>query len=1215
MLSVWDPNKDPGGIVGTDPVAAGLPGKSVEKSVTIEQHAPDGEVLQTETLETSNVADSLAWWSFDSSNHYAVRTYLPKGHYYTIYPSASDAQSGQYTIAVGDPQEFTQAWVEDIEDEAGNLIDRAERIETLLNESTSGPDLWEERGVTDQNGAVSFGGFPDDVEVADVRAFKGPGIEELVEANQTSGIDLNETSVANLTLQDIRELTDEGIYEGDIFLAEPERIDSFPATIEGQRRGAIPYEGIRDGNETIDRIRDILNETRDDIDEYLNNLDELIALRDRLINMTKDLPGFQKHFAEEYPEYATNSSEFDFPEPETVPEATAQVDALRDAIQTFDGVDGGDIDEEIGDIQDSFTKVINVPDRVRSLDFIDSVEISYADSPTQTIDNEFLSIERRALSPKTETDSGDGSPTTVLVIEDYEPASLDIEDISVSFTNPFDDINSTIGTITSTLTTDIDVPSEVQQISDVQNVTIAYNTTKTESVPRENQTLFTDNDTLRIDSHPVDSGLTVENVLVEFADFSQEVNNVTFIGDDPGSDQAFLNTTVEVEEPPSEVNIVTKKNLSSGQYVLLEFEEPPENVYGNDNFIKYDHIYARHITVTDEDSNSNAELNIQYPIPANRDPGNITGLEFRQLTPVNSGDAEEVDDGDLVDNGTSNRYLNTTLALTNDYASISDVTPVRIHYDVSETEQIPERYLSLNATSNDLTIDMYEVGSKGIQYIEVTGNNSNTEIINDTQDVTELNESLQGRIKLDASPASVQDVEAVAYWQNGDVEEIPNAYLELEPAIGTLEVGSGDPGSYLLVDGYPTLGRELDRIDVSVGETNASVTPIEGGQFLNAEVSFEDGLFSFNDISEEDVTILAEWQDGETTRIPQQYWEVDGELTGVGKILINDYPIPEDKVAGNVEVIARAGEEIYRVSDRVESPTYGGESADVEYVAINNLEPATGKVVSLQTGLKDDLQSVNLTDATVVSPTGNNMDVTINNDGSVTFPTGDGPGTYRVDLVFADTSEAGDIEFQRSVPVEATNEPQNHPPAVHEMSGGDQSFAFVGALEAGSIKKDPVDETTIMTAVIERGADPPSAVHFHPSSEGVGSGESYTLQVRQGEDEQTVRSHVSTVVHVPLGDDSLVYREGNKPLTIDGTSYGELTKDDGVIRTYTTDEGEVSVRVIQDPGIIDRALFAGRTVFYDFSLPLGVLRFGVLTLLSLLLLTRRRVGEVVRTWI
>jgi hypothetical protein len=313
-------------------------------------------------------------------------------------------------------------------------------------------------------------------------------------------------------------------------------------------------------------------------------------------------------------------------------------------------------------------------------------------------------------------------------------------------------------------------------------------------------------------------------------------------------------------------------------------------------------------------------------------------------------------------------------------------------------------------------------------------------------------------------------------------------------------------------------------------------------------------------------------------------------------------------------VIARAGDEIYRVSDRVESPTYGGESADVEYVSVSNLEPATGEVVRVRTGLKDEVENVELTNATIVSPRGNTMDATINDDSTVSFPVGDGPGTYRVDLIFKDTSEAGDIEFERSVPIEATNERRNHPPVVHEMSGGDQSFAFVGALEAGDVERDPVDETTTMTAIIERGADPPSVVHYHPSSDGVGSGETYALEVRQGEDRQTVRSHVSAVVHVPLGDNALVYRQGNKPLTTGGTSFGELDKDNGEIRTYTNDQGEVEVRVIQDPGVLDRAVFSARTIIYDLSLPVGLLRFGLLTLLSSLLLSRRRVGEVVQSW-
>ena len=54
--------------------------------------------------------------------------------------------------------------------------------------------------------------------------------------------------------------------------------------------------------------------------------------------------------------------------------------------------------------------------------------------------------------------------------------------------------------------------------------------------------------------------------------------------------------------------------------------------------------------------------------------------------------------------------------------------------------------------------------------------------------------------------------------------------------------------------------------------------------------------------------------------------------------------------------------------------------------------------------------------------------------------------------------------------------------------------------------------------------------------------------------------------------------------------------------------------MIQDPGVLDRAVFSARTIIYDLSLPVGLLRFGLLTLLSTLLLSRRRVGEVVQSW-
>jgi hypothetical protein len=428
----------------------------------------------------------------------------------------------------------------------------------------------------------------------------------------------------------------------------------------------------------------------------------------------------------------------------------------------------------------------------------------------------------------------------------------------------------------------------------------------------------------------------------------------------------------------------------------------------------------------------------------------------------------------------------------------------------------------------------------------------------------------------------------------------------------TLEPTSSGPGTYLVVDGVPTEGRDLNRIDISVTDVNETIDPIEGGQFLNAEVSFDDGLFSIEDLSPDDVTMFVEWQDGETTEIPNQYWEVNGELTGVGTVEVNDYPIPENKVAGNIEVIARAGEEIYRISERVESPEYQGESADLQYVTVSSLEPRVGEIVSVRSQLEDSAESVELVNATVISPRGTEMETTLNDDGSVSFPVDDGVGTYRVDLTYQDTSNATDVKWERSIPIEASPEGTSHPPTIHEM-GSDQPFAFVAGdnVLGGNVEVDLVDQTKTMTVTMERGSTP-SSVHVHP--EETGSGGTYQVNVREGENEQNVASRVSVVLHMPLGDSALVYREGNLPLTSDGTSFGELGKDAGTIRTYTDQNGEVDIRVIQDPGILDRAVFAGRTLIHDFSLPFGFIRFVGFSLVSILLFSRRRVIEVIAIW-
>ena len=178
-----------------------------------------------------------------------------------------------------------------------------------------------------------------------------------------------------------------------------------------------------------------------------------------------------------------------------------------------------------------------------------------------------------------------------------------------------------------------------------------------------------------------------------------------------------------------------------------------------------------------------------------------------------------------------------------------------------------------------------------------------------------------------------------------------------------------------------------------------------------------------------------------------------------------------------------------------------------------------------------------LTDAAVFAPDGSEIQTTINsNTDRARFET-DGQGTHAVRLTYA--TQSGD-SFVESVRVQAGESSRNSPPTLRVSEGVGGPLGIVGDGLASS--RVSVDDSDVeLTAQLGANDRVPSVLHVHPQTVMRGSQNEIDVSVVRGDDEDTVREHVSLNVHLTdLDDDALLWRDGD-PITRDGqTRYGEV---------------------------------------------------------------------------
>lgn len=403
----------------------------------------------------------------------------------------------------------------------------------------------------------------------------------------------------------------------------------------------------------------------------------------------------------------------------------------------------------------------------------------------------------------------------------------------------------------------------------------------------------------------------------------------------------------------------------------------------------------------------------------------------------------------------------------------------------------------------------------------------------------------------------------------------------------------GPPGSGLpanpddattdqLRDAISNTTRAIDELrdTIDSGEPTTAV----GDETVSLRFPFE------RTVKSDEALVFVDYSNGTTTMLntSSEYVSIDKGLPGGGsEVVVSDYPLGQgDATAANFRVKILSAEGAGSSSEGVVNPTFAGTVPDLSSIRVSSLTPSEGDTVSVATKAPASSSFGSLQDLRVRYPSGAEQTITSVSDDTAQF-TANETGSYRVRAVFNDADAEG--TFQETVVVRAGSGPPRGP-VIRGQSGPIGRYAVVtGALEDGDYEVSRGGQQVRVAGILASGADVPGEVEVHLESADLAPTSTTTVRMLEGERESAVRSRVLTRVYFgQASDDALVYRGGSTPVTDEFSQAGRAFRENGslVVEAQTDPQGELELRVLNDPSRIDKAVFRVRTIIADIDLPL-----------------------------
>jgi hypothetical protein len=209
--------------------------------------------------------------------------------------------------------------------------------------------------------------------------------------------------------------------------------------------------------------------------------------------------------------------------------------------------------------------------------------------------------------------------------------------------------------------------------------------------------------------------------------------------------------------------------------------------------------------------------------------------------------------------------------------------------------------------------------------------------------------------------------------------------------------------------------------------------------------------------------------------------------------------------------------------------------------------------------------------------------------------TTEGEGTYHVEAVYSNLD--GD-RFTTTFQLTADDTARNMPAGVRIAESTIGTYALTGdGLDSGSVELTEGGSKVTVFAVVQNDTDVPNQLHVYTHGVSLPPDSTLNVNVVRGTDRRAVSETVGVSLHmasVPEG--AYVYRNDGQPLPDDEqTQYGKVERqsDQTVIRTYTDDDGTVSVETQSNPGWWAKAVWTWRTTVPGLALPtIGPLGVG-----------------------
>lgn len=383
--------------------------------------------------------------------------------------------------------------------------------------------------------------------------------------------------------------------------------------------------------------------------------------------------------------------------------------------------------------------------------------------------------------------------------------------------------------------------------------------------------------------------------------------------------------------------------------------------------------------------------------------------------------------------------------------------------------------------------------------------------------------------------------------------------------------------------------QELEN-SIEAGDGSSEIT----NQTLSARQEFGTQLDS------ENVQVLVHYTNGTSETVPtsSEYVSISDNLLGGSTIHLEDYPVGDAPAAtAHFRIVTEDGMGESRQNAR--NPDFAGEIPELDAVDLTSMNPGPDETVRVRAHPNPTAAFGGVEDVMVHGPDGTKLNSSMTDTDGAEFKTA-GEGVHHVALTYSNLD--GD-NFTTTFRVMAADENRNMPASVRVKQSPVGTYALTGdKLSGGDASVSNGGSTVNVAGRIAQEDSAPGTVHVHTHGLSLAPDARTHVSVLRGDNGQTVSKNVRVVMHTPeLSDEAIVYREGTDGLVFDkasidgdGSQYGTVTKrqQNATIRTYTNDDGRVTVQTIESPGWVERQQHRINGIAQ--SLPSPSLPFGMM---------------------